>query len=116
MVARRPWVAATALGWALRLGRRVGLSGLRAGRPRGMTFVVHAFMDAAVVRRAWQGMEDGIECDDPDGRAAQERLRACSYAMAHPDDGRLVPACVQHGVLDQDENRRLLVQLPMSRG
>ena len=73
-----------------------------------MTFVVHAFMDAAVVRRAWQDLEQGIESDDPDARNAQERLRACSYAMADPDDGRIVPACVQHGVLDQDENRQLL--------
>ena len=114
VVARDPRVIPAALGWALRLVRRIGVSGLRAGRPRGMTFVVHAFMDAAVVRRAWEGMEAGLDCDDADGRAAQERLRACSYAMAHPDDGRLVPACVQHGLLDQDENRRLLVQLPMA--
>jgi hypothetical protein len=116
VIARHPPVVATALGWALRLARRIGIGGLRAGRPRGMTFVVHAFMDAAVVRRAWEGMEAGIDCDDAEGRGAQERLRACSYAMAHPDDGRLVPACVQHGVLDQDENRRLLVALPMAAG
>ena len=81
-----------------------------------MTFVVHAFMDAALVRRAWQDLERGTECDDPAGRSAQERLRACSYAMAHPDDGRIVPACVQHGVLDQDENRRLLSELPPAPG
>ncbi len=113
VIARHPGVAPTAAGWALRLGRRLGLSGLRS-RPRGMTFVVHAFMDASVVRRAWEGLEAGRTCEDPEERAAQERLSACSYAMAHPDDGRLVPACVQHGVLDSDENRRLLVALPMA--
>jgi hypothetical protein len=114
VIIRHPDVVATATGWALRLSRRIGVGGLRAGRPRGMTFVVHAFMDGSVVRRAWEGMQTGVECADDAGRAAQERLRACSYAMAHPDDGVLVPACVQHGVLDQDENRRLLVTLPMA--
>ena len=113
VIARHPAVAPTAAGWALRLGRRLGISGLRS-RPRGMTFVVHAFMDASVVRRAWAGMQEGRTCEDPEERSAQERLSACSYAMAHPDDGRLVPACVQHGVLDSDENRRLLVELPMA--
>jgi hypothetical protein len=52
--------------------------------------------------------------DDPEVRAAMERLQACSYAMAHPDDGRVVPACVQHAVLDREENRRLLTLLPMA--
>lgn len=113
VILRDPGVIPVASGWASRLLRRFGLAGVRAGRPRGMTFVVHAFMDAAVVRRAWDGLEHGRTCDDAEGRAAQERLRACSYSMAHPDDGRVVPACVQHGVLDQDENRRLLVTLPM---
>ncbi|MDQ6818911.1 MAG: radical SAM domain-containing protein [Actinomycetota bacterium] len=111
---RHPSVLPAAIGWAARLGQRVGLSGLRGGRPRGMTFVVHAFMDASLVRTAWQEMQDGAGSDDPAVRAAQERLRACSYAMAHPDDARIVPACVQHSVLDQDENRRLLALLPMA--
>jgi hypothetical protein len=114
VIARHPRVVPVAVGWALRLVRRIGVGGLRAGRPRGMTFVVHAFMDAAVARRAWEDLQEGRDCDDPEGHAAQERLRACSYGMAHPDDGRIVPACVQHGVLDQDENRRLLVTLPMA--
>jgi hypothetical protein len=111
VIARHPMAVPTAAGWAWRLIRRIGMAGLRQGRPRGMTFVVHAFMDAAVARRAWESMEAGVDCDEPEVRAAQERLRACSYAMAHPQEGRLVPACVQHGVLDQDENRRLLAQL-----
>ncbi len=79
-----------------------------------MTFVVHAFMDAAVVQAAWRAMEDETVVEDPDVLAAQERLRACSYGMAHPQDGRIVPACVQHSVLDRDENRRRLTGLPMA--
>jgi hypothetical protein len=51
-------------------------------------------------------------------RATQERLAACHYAMAHPEDGTLVPACVQHCVLDPEENRalRTLLPFPTSRG
>ena len=47
------------------------------------------------------------------GATAPQRLRACSYAMAHPDDGRLVPACVQHSVLDPQENLALRRILPV---
>ena len=111
---RHPRVLPAAAGWAARFGRRLGASGLRSGRPRGMTFVVHAFMDAAVVEEAWRAMEQGTRSDDPHVQAAEERLRACSYAMAHPQDGRIVPACVQHSVLDQQENRQLLTLLPMA--
>jgi hypothetical protein len=32
--------------------------------------------------------------------------------MAHPDDHRIVPACVQHSLLDPQENARLLQVLP----
>ncbi len=49
-------------------------------------------------------------------RAAQERLHACSYAMAHPEQGRTVPACVQHSILDPAENLDLLELLPMHPG
>ena len=49
-------------------------------------------------------------------REAQERLQACSYHMAHPETGRLVPACAQHAVFDPEENRRLAALLPLSGG
>jgi hypothetical protein len=49
-------------------------------------------------------------------REAQERLQACSYAMAHPDEGWLVPACVQHGVFDPRENLGLQQVLPLTVG
>ncbi len=103
-----PEVLPIAAGWATRLARRLGSRALRAGRLRGMTFVVHAFMDEAVVQKAWAAMEAGTVSKDPSVRAATERLRACSYGMAHPQDGRIVPACVQHSVLDRAENRRLI--------
>jgi len=38
--------------------------------------------------------------------------------MAHPENGTLVPACVQHCLLDPQENRdlRTLLPLPTVRG
>ena len=47
-------------------------------------------------------------------RATQERLQACTYAMAHPETGELVPACVQHSVLDPGENASLRELLPLT--
>jgi hypothetical protein len=103
--------------WAGRFVRRAG--GLRAvfgsPRPRALTFVMHNFMDAAEVRPAWELLSRGEMSSDPDVLAVQERLQACSYSMAHPSSGTLVPACVQHGVLDPEENRELAVLLPMAR-
>ena len=75
---------------------------------------MHNFMDAAVVRPAWELLQRGEMSSDPEVRATQERLQACSYAMAHPESDMLVPACAQHGVLDPDENRALAVLLPMA--
>jgi hypothetical protein len=108
VICRHPRTAPMTVAWAARLARRIGLRALSSGRPRAMTFVVHAFMDEAVVRRAWAGMEAGTVSDDLEVRAAAERLSACSYGMAHPEDGRIVPACVQHSVLDRAENARLI--------
>ncbi|MHB8657331.1 MAG: radical SAM domain-containing protein [Solirubrobacteraceae bacterium] len=114
VLARHPGVVPQAIGWAARLARRAGPLALLRGSPRGMTFVVHAFMDAEVVRPAWEAMERGETATEPDVRAAQERLQACSYAMAQPDEDRLVPACVQHSVLDPKENAKLLRLLPIA--
>ena len=115
MVARYPRLVPLAIGWGWRIVRRAGLLRLLTGRPRAMTFVVHAFMDADVVRPAWEAMERGEVASDPAVRAAQERLAACSYAMAHPEQDRLVPACVQHSVLDPQENAHLAKLLPLRR-
>ncbi len=107
----------TAIGWARRAVRRSG--GLRAllrhrRTVRPITFVMHSFMDAAQVKPAWDLMEQGVVADDPAIRATQERLQACVYAMAHPEQGRTVPACVQHGVLDPTENIALRRLLPIT--
>jgi len=117
VVARDPRVVAIAAGWALRFARRAGVRRLLTGRPRALTFVVHAFMDADIVAPAWEAIQRGEVATDPAVRAAQERLQTCSYAMAHPDEDRLVPACVQHAVLDPQENAALarLLSLRKSR-
>jgi hypothetical protein len=116
-LAANPGALLRAGAWAPRFVRRAG--GLRAvlhSPPRALTFVMHNFMDATVVRPAWELMQRGEVASDPEVRAAQERLSACSYAMAHPESGELVPACAQHGVLDPEENRELAVLLPMAAG
>jgi len=58
-------------------------------------------------------LERGEIAEDAGIRETQERLEACSYAMAHPDTGELVPACAQHSVLDPLENQRLQTELPL---
>ncbi|MDQ3326655.1 MAG: radical SAM domain-containing protein [Actinomycetota bacterium] len=105
-----------ALGWVRRAVRRSGglrtlLQQRRTVRP--LVLVMHSFMDAAEVAPAWALMERGIEADDPAVRAVQERLQSCVYAMAHPEQGRTVPACVQHAVLDPVENEQLRTLLPI---
>ena len=99
-----PQVAGAA---ARALGRMGGPLAPIRHRPRPLTFVMHNFMDASLVTPAWEALERGETSDDPAVRAAQERLSACSYAMAHPEDGRIVPACAQHAVFDPPTNRRL---------
>ncbi len=114
VVTRHPVVAAVFAGWALRMGRRVGLRRLiRHRRIRPVTFVMHSFMDAADVTPAWEAMQRGEASRDPRIAATQQRLAACSYVMAHPETGRLVPACVQHSVLDPVENAELRRSLPL---
>jgi hypothetical protein len=102
-------------GWASRFVRRAGgLREVAGAAPRALTFVMHNFMDAAEVRPAWELLQRGEMSADPAVRGVQERLQACSYAMAHPESDALVPACAQHGVLDRDENSELAVLLPMA--
>lgn len=81
--------------------------------PRPVMFVMHSFIDAADVGPAWDLLKRDEVSDDPRIRAAQERLEACTYAMGHPETGEVVPACVQHSVLDPGENRKLVELLPM---
>ncbi len=95
-------------------GLRVLVNALARRRVTPLTLVVHAFMDADVVAPAWALMEEGVEAVDASVRATQERLQACMYTMAHPDTGRLIPACVQHSVLDPGENEELRRLLPLT--
>ncbi len=112
-IARHPAVLRSGLPWAGRLVRRLGGPlAIKRHKPTAVTYVMHAFMDAKHVRPAWELNKRGEVSDDPAIREAQERLQACSYAMAHPDSGELVPACAQHSVLDPLENLRLAELLP----
>ncbi len=113
ITAAHPRIIALAARWAARTIRRVGPRRLLTQRIRPVSYVMHQFMDAADVKPAWELMQRGQASNDPRIRATQERLAACHYAMAHPEDGTLVPACVQHCVLDPAENRELRTMLPM---
>jgi hypothetical protein len=115
-IARHPAIVPRGAGMLARfVGRAGGPRAVLRDRPRAMTYVMHAFMDARVVDPAWAALEAGATThEDPEVLEAMERLQACSYAMAHPDTGRLVPACAQHSVLDPQENQELLQLLPMA--
>jgi MoaA/NifB/PqqE/SkfB family radical SAM enzyme len=115
VLAGRPGLVPLAAGWAARFIRRAGLVQLLRRRARPVTFVMHSFMDARDVRPAWEALERGELLADTHLRGVQERLQSCSYAMAHPGHRRLVPACVQHAVLDPQENIRLMQLLPLER-
>ncbi len=102
-----------------RMGARVGgvrvlAAALVRRRVAPLTFVVHHFMNAADVAPAWALMEAGVVAEDPRVRATQERLQACMYTMAHPETGRLIPACAQHSVFDPGENEQLRTLLPLT--
>jgi hypothetical protein len=112
--ARRPASLGVAVRWMGRFTQRAGLVPLLRDGARPVTFVMHSFMDAHLVRPAWEGLQRGELADEPEIRATQERLQACSYAMAHPESGELVPACVQHSVLDPVENLKLQELLPLA--
>ena len=115
VAARHPGAVVPFAGWLARTGHTVGLRRLlRHRRIRPVTFVMHSFMDAADVAPAWQAMQRGQVSDDPRIAETQQRLAACSYAMAHPETGELVPACVQHSVLDPAENVSLRALLPLT--
>ena len=110
-----PIVAVEAVRWVARKARQVGLRRLvRHRRIRPVAFTMHSFMDAADVAPAWAALQRGEELTDPRLAETQQRLRACFYTMAHPDTGELVPACVQHSVLDPSENATLRRLLPLA--
>jgi len=113
-LACHPRALGSAAGWARRFVKRAGGARVIArDRPRALTYVMHAFMDAEKVKPAWELLRRGEMSEEPAIRETQERLQACSYAMAHPDTDELVPACAQHSVLDPRENLVLREQLPL---
>ena len=120
VLAANPALGSLALKWLSRTLRRAGgakkvLRALASKEVVPMTFVMHRFMHAKDVAPAWELLEQGRLADDPRLLEAQERLQACFYAMAHPESGRIVPACVQHAVLDPQENQELRQLLPLPR-
>lgn len=119
VLVRYPRGVVVALRWARSVARRSGGIGtltvaLGRRRLRPVTFVVHRFMDAENVAPAWELSKAGVLSDDPVLLETQERLAACTYSMAHPETGELVPACVQHSVLDPPENVELRRLLPLT--
>ena len=119
VLARHPGDVTVAVAWVRRLVERSGgvrrvWSSWSRGDIAPMTYVVHNFMDAEDVAPAWRLMQADQVASDPAVRATQERLSACTYAMAHPETGELVPACVQHSVLDPGENEQLRRLLPLT--
>jgi len=120
VLAAHPRLAATAGRWLARRVRRAGgvvavVRALRRGELVPMTFVMHRFMHAEDVKPAWELLQRGETSDDPRIVETQERLQACFYAMAHPETGEIIPACVQHSVLDPAENAALVELLPLPR-
>ena len=116
----QPQLLLVAARWLARLVRRAG--GVRAvavalARRQFLpvTFVMHRFMHADDVKIGWELLQRGERSDDPGISETQERLQACFYAMAHPETGEIVPACVQHSVLDSEENAALAQLLPLPR-
>jgi hypothetical protein len=114
-ILRRPSSLRVGGAWLRRFVRRAGGIGRLRHGVRPVTFAMHSFIDAADVAPAWDLLRRGERSDDARVRAAQERLEACVYTMGHPETGELVPACVQHSVLDPVENRRLVELLPLRR-
>ena len=112
-LAAHPGAIAAGARWAGRFAARAGLVPLAREPRRALTFVMHSFMDARDVRPAWEALQRGETSADPRIRETQQRLQACSYAMAHPETGELVPACAQHSVLDPQENLLLQKLLPL---
>jgi hypothetical protein len=115
---RHPTLLAVGRGWLRRRARAAGgvtavAVALARHQVHSMTFVMHRFMHADVVRPAWELLQRGERSDDERIAETQERLQACFYTMAHPETGELVPACVQHGVLDPGENTALSQFLPL---
>jgi hypothetical protein len=112
-IAAHPMVIPASAAWACRYIARGGGWRQRWWAAKPVTFVMHQFIDAADTAAAWEHLNNGERAVEPRILEAQERLEACAYTMGHPETGQLVPACVQHGILDPGENRHLAQLLPL---
>lgn len=112
-IASHPRVVPDIARWARRFAERGGGVAQPWWQAHALTFVMHQFIDAADTAAAWKHMSAGTRAEEPRILEAQERLEACAYSMGHPESDQLVPACVQHGVLDPNENRELAQLLPL---
>ncbi|MFT7598447.1 MAG: hypothetical protein ACI8TP_001368 [Acidimicrobiales bacterium] len=112
-VTAHPRVVPDVARWAHRFATRGGGVLQPWWQAHAVTFVMHQFIDAIDTAAAWQHMQAGTRATEPKIVEAQERLEACAYSMGHPETDQLVPACVQHGVLDSNENRELAQLLPL---
>ncbi len=112
-LASHPRVVPSTLGLFGRFAQRSGglVQDWRTLQP--VTFVMHQFIDADDTAAGWEHIKAGTRATEPNILEAQERLEACAYSMGHPDTDELVPACVQHGVLDPHENLELAQLLPL---
>ena len=114
VLATRPGLVPSVAGWAARFVRRAGGVGPQWRRVHPTTFVMHRFIDAGDTAAAWALVEAGASTADAQLAETIERLQACAYSMSHPETGAMVPACVQHAVLDPVENAQLVRFLPRS--
>ncbi len=112
-IARRPDVVPEIVQFARRFAERGGGVAQPWWKATATTFVMHQFIDAADTAAGWEHIQAGTRAVDPRILEAQERLEACAYTMGHPDSDELIPACVQHGILDPAENRELATLLPL---
>ena len=112
-LAAKPGVVPEIAKWALRIAERGGGVAQPWWNASSTTFIMHQFIDAADTAAGWEHIQAGTRATDERILEAQERLEACAYTMGHPDSDQLVPACVQHAILDPQENRELVTLLPL---
>lgn len=112
-LAAKPGVVPEIAKWALRFAERGGGVAQPWWNASSTTFIMHQFIDAADTAAGWEHIQAGTRATDERILEAQERLEACAYTMGHPDSDQLVPACVQHAILDPQENRELVTLLPL---
>lgn len=98
--------------WTVTVSTRYGDVDLTEGAA-GDAEIVHLARHGTGHGRLSHQVQHRAASDDPRIAASKERLQACLYTMAYPETGELVPALVQHSVLDRAANAALRTVLPM---